>query len=71
MLTVAQLVERLVVVQVVAGSIPVGHHGLIAQLAEQVTLNHWVPGSNPGELTFDVANCDHKGGYDNADISLH
>ena len=29
----------------------VGIHGPLAQLAEQVTLNHPVPGSSPGGLT--------------------
>ncbi len=53
MVGVVQLVEPLIVVQVVAGSSPVTHpiDALLAQLAEQRTLNPWVPGSSPGGRT--------------------
>ncbi len=54
MVGVVQLVEPLIVVQVVAGSSPVTHpiDALLAQLAEQRTLNPWVPGSSPGGRTM-------------------
>ena len=49
MVGVAQLVEPRVVIPVVVGSSPIVHPivGLLAQLVEQVTLNHSVRGSNP------------------------
>ena len=49
---ITQLVECHLAKVVVAGSNPVPRstnsvNGSIAQLVEQVTLNHWVQGSNP------------------------
>ena len=63
---ITQLVECHLAKVVVAGSSPVPRstktmvNGSIAQLVEQVTLNHWVQGSNPCAptiltLTDDVA----------------
>ena len=52
MVGVVQLAEPLTVAQVVAGSSPVTHpNAPLAQLAEQRTLNPWVPGSSPGGRT--------------------
>gem|GEM_PF-5658591 len=53
--SVAQLVERHLAKVVVEGSTPFARsmlHGGVAQLVEQVTLNHWVLGSNPGTPTI-------------------
>ncbi len=59
MVGVVQLVEPLIVVQVVAGSSPVAHpiDASLAQLAEQRTLNPWVPGSSPGGCTKGTRHC--------------
>ena len=55
---VVQLAEHLIVVQDVAGSSPVSHpNAPLAQLAEQRTLNPWVPGSSPGGRTTYINRC--------------
>ena len=56
MVGVAQLVERWFVAPVVVGSNPIAHpifsgFGLLAQLAEQLTLNQRVVGSSPTQPT--------------------
>ena len=59
MVDVAQLVEPRIVIPVVAGSSPVVHpivkevvkDGPLAQLVEQMTLNHRVEGSIPSRPT--------------------
>ena len=54
MVDVAQLVEPWIVIPVVVGSSPIIHpsFGPLAQLVEQVTLNHLVVGSNPTRPTI-------------------
>ena len=53
MVGVAQLVEPWIVIPVVVGSNPIVHpiFGPLAQLVEQVTLNHLVEGSSPSRPT--------------------
>ncbi len=59
MVSVAQLVEPRIVIPAVVGSSPIVHpilfvvdvHGPLAQLAEQLTLNQRVEGSNPSRPT--------------------
>ncbi len=50
------MVERYLAKVAVEGSIPLARsnffHGSIAQLVEQMTLNHWVVGSNPSTPTM-------------------
>ncbi len=54
MVGVAQLVEPWIVIPVVVGSNPIVHpiFGPLAQLVEQVTLNHLVEGSSPSRPTI-------------------
>jgi hypothetical protein len=55
MVSVAQLVEPRIVIPVVVGSSPIVHPsfiGPLAQLAEQLTLNQRVVGSNPTRPTI-------------------
>ena len=54
MVGVAQLVEPWIVIPVVVGSSPIVHpiFGPLAQLVEQVTLNHLVEGSSPSRPTI-------------------
>ena len=52
--SVAQLVELHLAKVVVEGSNPFARsifYGGVAQLVEQVTLNHWVGGSSPSQPT--------------------
>ena len=58
---ITQLVECHLAKVVVAGSSPVPRsktkvNGSVAQLVEQVTLNHWVQGSNPCAPTIQTLN---------------
>ena len=59
MVSVAQLVELRIVIPAVVGSSPIVHpivfNGPLAQLAEQLTLNQRVVGSNPTRPTSHLA----------------